>query len=621
MKKIQMTLISGRACSRSAKRTSSFCTRSIAAFAAVLCCAMTMVVLTACTSDNDDNPVTGDDNKIVGNWCSEVSGKTYAKWNYGETWQTTEFKADGTGCTCIFYTYEGEAIGYEKIDFTYTASADGKLMMTPKDRDVMTAKWQIAGDELQLSNNGDISLTFKKTSSDMTAKFDKWSKTKDMIPVPQPAKFTVFVYGNAGGTMDIAIEEGFWERAKEFLKDHNNVRVVCLYKYGKDLPEEERYFSGKYANPGDIVWFELTCETDLNKIKEEGMQAMGMGQEAIELKICDPKTLKMFMEFSSLVCPAKEYVFGVWGHGSGLNPMNDIPGKYELARSATRGVMYDEWNNDEELDMYEFRDAIKASGIDCLNTIFFHNCMMGNLETVTTVKDCADYICCSAHVLSSDGEVLTEFVRGLIDKGNAEDAVAQMFERITPTWQNGYSEGGDYANGDYKMYRTDKFNGILDAAKHLADRLIALYPTQKEAIDHATSKVYRYVELDEGEEQIYPFFDIADYAHLLAQETGDAEMKTIADEMDNAFKQAFIHYRDVNCCNEHLDHYTLSVCLLNKLFYTYDYKSLVPIYLCNFDEGYELCDFHQYTGWGNWLRMNEQRLNHNPQNKGGGPLE
>ena len=45
------------------------------------------------------------------------------------------------------------------------------------------------------------------------------------------------------------------------------------------------------------------------------------------------------------------------------------------------------------------------------------------------------------------------------------------------------------------------------------------------------------------------------------------------------------------------------------------------LYLCNFSEGYEQCDFHKYTGWGNWLRINEQKLNQNPQNAGGGPLE
>ena len=591
--------------------------RKILRAAAAITLMMTMAVFSACTSDNDDNPVTGVDGRIVGKWCSDVSGKTFAKWNYGETWQSTEFKADGTGSTRIYYTANDKAVASETIDFTYTASADGKLVMTPKDRDVMTAKWQLADGELRIDGSDGISLTFKKTGSDMAAKFDTWSK-EDLIPVPQPSKFTVFVYGNAGGTMDIAIEEGFWEQAKAFLTDHDNVRVVCFYKYGKDLPKAP--FSGKYAAPGDIVWFELNNETDLDKIKDGGFQAMGFGDQAIALKLCDPDALKMFIEFSSLVCPAEQYVFSIWGHGSGFNPMTDVPGKYAVsARQTTRGVIADEWNEHEQLNMYELCDAIHASGIDRLNTLFFHNCMMGNLETLTTVKDCADYICCSAHVLSSNGEVLTEFVRGLVDKGNAEDAMAQMFERNTPIWQNGYKEDGGLANGDYKMYRTDKFDGILDAAKHLADRLVALYPTQKEAIDRATSQVYRFDPIID--ELTFPFFDIADYAHLLANETGDAEMKTIATEMDNAFKAAFIHYRDVNWCKEHLDHYTLSVCLVHQLYYNYDYKSANPTMSNNFDEGYEQSDFHKHTGWGNWLRINEQRLNHNPQSGGGGALE
>ena len=591
--------------------------------AAVLCCVMTMAVLSACTSDNDDNPVSGIDGRIIGKWCADMTGKTFAKWNYGETWQSTEFKADGTGSTRIYYTANDKAVACEAIDFTYTASADGKLTMTPKDRDVMTAKWQLTGDELRIDNGDDISLTFKKPTTDMTAKFDKWSKD-DLIPVPQPSKFTVFVYGNAGGTMDIAIELGFWEEAKKFLTDHDNVRVVCFYKYGKDLPKAP--FSGKYANPGDIVWFELTSETDLGKLKEEGFQAMGFGDQAIRLKLCDPDAVKMFIEFSSLVCPAEQYVFSIWGHGSGFSPTTDVPGKYEVgARQATRGVIGDEWNDEEQLNMYELRDAIKATGIDRLNTLFFHNCMMGNLETLTTVNDCADYICCSAHVLNSDGEVLTEFVRGLMDKGNAEEAMAQMFERITPHWQGGYREDGSIANGDYKMYRTDKFDPILDAIKRLADRLIALYPTQQEAIDRATKQVYRYDPLQSVKSVPYefwnPFFDIADYAHLLAQETGDTEMQTISTELDNAFKAAFIHYRDINWSQQHLDHYTLSVCLVHQLYYTYDYKDILPNPLCRFDKGYEHCDFHRMTGWGDWLRMNQQRLVSNPQSGGGGPME
>ena len=581
-----------------------------------------MLGLVSC-SENDDNHASVTESKIVGNWYGDVSGLTYAKWNYGKTWQNSEFKDDGTGSTRIYYLIDDNAIGCEKIDFTYTASTDGVLTMTPKDRDVIHTKWQLVGDELRLGDD-DINQNLKKTTSDMAAKFDTWSKTEDMIDVPQPAQYTVFVYGNAGGRMDDIIETGFWETTKKYLTDHNNVRVVCMYKYGMDNPDAGNPFKGKYAESGDIVWFELTSETDLNKIKEDGLQAIGMGEEAKQLKICNPNTMRMFLEFSSLQCPAEDYVMGIWGHGSAFDPMYDVPGKYEI-KNPTRGVMTDEWVDGEWMDMYEMYDAMKAAGIERFNTLMFHNCYMGNMESLTQSYNFADYIFASAHALSSNGELMTEFVRGLVETGDPVKAGGLMFERCTPIWQNSYvnEADNDYANGDYKMIRTDKFEPIIDAAKQLCDRLLALYPTQKDAIDRATKSVYRVDPINGVNEQNNPFFDIANYAQLLAKETGDAELKAISATLDNAFKEAFIHYRDVNNSKEHLDHYTLSVCLLRQNFYTYDYKTNEPQLkaLNNYNEGYEKCDFHKLTGWGNWLNTNEQDLGNNPEKGGGGKLE
>ena len=592
-------------------------------FVSVLCCTMAMTMFVACSEDdNSGGVVPGVDSRIVGNWCSKVTGMTYAKWNYGDAWQNTEFKADGTGSTRIYYTVGNDAVGCEKIDFTYTASSTGDLVMTPKDREKMKAKWQLVGDELRLGDGESISLKFEKTPSAMANKFDTWSKDEEMYEVPKPAKYTVFVYGNAGGEMDNVIEFGFWERVKQYLTDHDNVRVVCLYKYGKDeVNGDVHSFTGKYAEPGDIVWFELTDKTDLNKIREDGMQAIGMGEEAKKLKICDPNTLRMFLEFSSLACPADDYVFAIWGHGSGFDPMSDVPGKYQVLQS--RGVMTDEWVNDEWMDMYEIYDALQAAGIERLNTLLFHNCFMGNIESLTQARTFADYILASGHMLSSDGILLTEFVRGLVETGNAESAGGLMFERSTPSWQNGYmedAEPGEFPNGDYKMIRTDKFDDIISAVKDLSDRIIALYPTQKEAIDRASGKVYRYHKYSYP--HVYPFFDIADYAHKLAQETGDLQLASISNAIDDAFEEAFVHYRDVNNSNQHLNHYTLSVCLLDKDFYNFDYKKANPgiNILSNFNEGYEKCDFHKLTGWGNWLKINEKRLTTNPQNGSGGQL-
>lgn len=603
-------------------------------------------VFTSCTSDNDDNPSpeSGANGELVGQWYSDVSGDTYAAWTYGKAWQQTELKADGTGTTSIYYLNNDDAVARERYSFTYTAK-EGVLTMDIAERNTKTtARYTVSDGKLTLTE-GDHQLAMQKMDDARARDFDAWSRKDSLVNVPQPARYTVFVYGNAGGYMDMIIEYGFWEKVKPLLTDHNNVRVICFYKYGMDK-SPERPFKGKYADPGDIVWFELTDTTDLENLRSEGLQAQGYGKAAKEMKLCDPTTVNAFIQLSSLVCPAEQYVFSIWGHGSGLSPMADVPGKYEdpAAAPATRGVIGDEWNKGEELDMYELSAAIRSAGLSRLNTIFFHNCLMGNMETLTELRGLSDYIVASAHLLVSEGELLTEYVRGLLEKGNTEDAIAQMFERVHPKWEQSYHEIEEengkmeetWKNGDYKLIRTAKLDAIIDAAKRLADRLVALYPTQKDAIDSATQKVYRFHTLilnDVSPEQRYlltyvnPFVDLADYAHWLAKETGDTEMAAISADLDKAFSEAFVHYADVSTNEQHLDHYTLSICLANNKFYTADAAKLplvdyfVPNHLCNFDQGYEQTTFHKLTGWGNWLRTNQQLLWGNPTSNGGGPLK
>ena len=42
--------------------------------------------------------------------------------------------------------------------------------------------------------------------------------------------------------------------------------------------------------------------------------------------------------------------------------------------------------------MYELSTAIRDAGLNRLNTIFFHNCLMGNMETLTELRGLSDYI-------------------------------------------------------------------------------------------------------------------------------------------------------------------------------------------------------------------------------------
>jgi hypothetical protein len=232
---------------------------------------------------------------------------------------------------------------------------------------------------------------------------------------------------------------------------------------------------------------------------------------------------------------------------------------------------------------------------------------MGNMESLTELRDVAEYIACSAHPLSTGYIVLPAFIRGLIEKDNVEDAFAYMLGDITPEWQKSYKfEEYLYFNGDFKLLRTSELDGIIDVTRRLADRLVALYPTQKEAIDLATKQVYRFYTDGDNPEKcyIYPFFDLQDYADKLAANTGDAELTAIAADLRTAFGKAILQYADVNWSVQHLDHYSLSVSLYHQDDYNYDFIGAGNAVKSNIGEGYEQCTFHKLTGWGNFLRIN-----------------
>ena len=571
-----------------------------------------MTVSTACTKDYPADDSTHD-SAVEGIWYTDYTGKTAALWNYGTVWNSMILRADGTGVMDFFYTLNGKAVANQSKSFTYT-TGDGQLTLSAENGSVAYS-YKISDGQLALNRTGN-DITYQKADEDMSANIEEWSR-QDLVDVPAPARRTVFVYGNAGGKMDYIIEDGFWKRLQPQLTDSTNVRVVCFYKYGKET-------SSSMDDDGDIVWFELNSETNLDDLREEGLASMGFAEQARNMKLCDPATLKMVLQLSSLKCPAQEYFFCIWGHGSGFDPANDLPGKYDQTAAATRGVIGDEWNENEQLDMYELSQAIRESGaVGRMNTVFFHNCLMGNMETLTELRDVTDYICCSAHILSSDGIVLSAFVKGLMECKNTEDAVKQMFEEIRPEWDNQYIE--DYSaeseglpNGDFKMLRTDKFDALLTTSRRLATRLVELYPTQAEAIGRAVTRVYRFRRYTDNPQFSYicPFFDLADFAHKLAEETGDAELTAISGDMDKAFDEAVVHYADISWNKQHLDHYTLSVCLYHQGYYNFDYVGAGIPWLSNIDSGYEQSAFHQLTGWGNFLRINNTVPMGNPVSGG-----
>jgi len=88
-----------------------------------------------------------------------------------------------------------------------------------------------------------------------------------------------------------------------------------------------------------------------------------------------------------------------------------------------------------------------------------------------------------------------------------------------------------------------------------------------------------------------------------------------------AFDKAILQRADISWSVQHLDHYSLSVCLYHQAYYNYDFIGAGSDIKSNIGAGYEQCTFHKLTGWGNFLRINNGLPWGNPTSGGGGPIE
>ena len=420
------------------------------------------------------------------------------------------------------------------------------------------------------------------------------SKYDDPTPSPTEdlADYTLFVYGHAGGRMDWIIED-VYEKVKPLLTDNKKLRVLFFYKYGHK--DQDFDFSGRYANEDEVVRFELTSKTDLSKLRTDACF-----EEKSQYQLYDPQNLTEQLNWVAKTAPAKNYIFMLYGHGAGFNAKDDF---YKEPLPTTRAVLYDEGFSGRGMNMYEFKDGIEMSAIKHPQMIYFHNCLMGNLESLSTLRNLTDYYVGSQHVLASTGHIIIEFVKGLLETTDIEAATKQMFANMEP-WKKGYTGPTGGINGDLFFMKTMGIEQINEQMDRLCYRILDLYPKQREAIDRATCQVYQPAFN-------YSLYDAADYADCLARETGDALLQDISKDLRAAFDNAFICRDKVDNLPGALNAYTLSVTLVDKTTFAQEITDDTG-WKFTFELSYNATAFHSNTGWGHWLNENEQTPTGNP---------
>ena len=394
------------------------------------------------------------------------------------------------------------------------------------------------------------------------------------------ARYTIMVYGNAGGRMDFIIEE-MWDQLKPMLNDSTDIRMVFLYKYGA----EGENFSGHYGNPGDVLWFELNSQTDLESLKNSSALQMP------NFPLYEPYIMANYIKTVKKECPADNYIFVLWGHGGGFDVVNDRPNHI-----VSKGVLYDELAEHKGMSMYEFADALATAGNTHFPLIMFHNCLMGNIETVTEVQQYADYFFVSAHVFESAGDPIVELVKTLRgnDDYNFENNVKKWFDNLCPIYDQMVEEDPNQ-NLDMKVIQSSGLENLNVYLMGVAGRLIELYsdPVHKAEIDSAAAHyLYSYCISS-------PYMvDLDHYMQTLEQNVNDTLLRNYTQQIRTLLNEMIVRRWHYTLHPIGMDDFSLSIVFGdNQFLHTTVYGNTIA-------SAYYPSVFNRRTGWAEWLNTN-----------------
>ena len=414
------------------------------------------------------------------------------------------------------------------------------------------------------------------------------------------ARYTVVIYGTAEGQMDSVMEDAY-KKVQPLLKN-GDVRILVSYKYGVEYDKDDpKHFTGKFAKPGQLVTFELTKDLDLETIKETAKMA---GDSVL---MSDKGLLSSVLDYAADSLPAQNYILLFYGHGGGFDYDNDYPKDkrvklaLEKSRDMVSAILYDEATTDYEngiqdgLSMYEIKREVENSAIKHLKAIFFHDCLMGNMEFLSEIYTLTDFIIASEHELAADEMLIVDFIKELTEEKNGfQKAVETFLDNTRPHWKIEYKEEGS-RNGDLKLLKASEIESFFPIFKKIAKRLTTLSKDTAKVpyIQYATANTY-VVDPD------LLFYDALDFANKLAVVTEDSVFVASAKELENAFDKLILKKIETHYSEEQkLDSYSLSVSMLFSDLYNDE-----GVWEYTNKEAYEYTKFHKETGWGNWLNVN-----------------
>ena len=417
--------------------------------------------------------------------------------------------------------------------------------------------------------------------------------------------YTIMMYGCGGGDLDYFmatnIQEALLTGATDRGKFTGQIKFSQAYQQYKaeGAAGTQRFIVG--SEPISWYWPEEELSSDL--------------------ALYDPQTLTNFINWSKEKCPADEYILLLWNHGGAWAPYDD--GGVEPVLGS-RGVIYDDvMDGQPGLSLNALVKGIQNSGTK-MKMIYYDACLMGMVEILSELTDCADYVLGASHITPGMGGDYDSLIYNLNNSTNFEQAIENYSKETMAHWNGSGMPLDlmlvDLSKMDQLLSVVKDFSTILAEVGEIANENKERIENEDENIDlndafltlifqEAINSIYWYdssiVADDAGLTfRPYPYFDLLNFAEVLAAtnypSTYNSKFISIASRLNRAFNEAIVFKALSN--NLYGMNLSMGVAITDATVWN----------KYGWNQAYPSLKFDQATGWSNWVSENKFTPTGNP---------
>ena len=569
--------------------------------AAVLCCAMTTTVFTACNNDDENEPreYTYDISLDFNYYTWTDDGMNYNEW----------YKA-------VMGAYLTE-IGVKTERFTLQGT------QAECDQKVLEA-CQKAEEKVAAIGGGTATVTVKNVTTSKTI----YTYNIDLHPTPK-ADYTILFYATGGRNLDYPIVQNMIQFFQGKAESYERVNIAAQYKFSTKENMIDNFINEPFAQKYDSKTVRFVVEADQTDPETKAYETFGSSIYGETNADCAcPDSLTNFINWATKACPAKKYLLILSDHGGGYLPDGELP-----ETAGTRGVLYDDGNfSNNTCKHFTAKSLMRAIGAANakMQTIYLDACLMNCIEYQFELKDVADYLVLSTFIVPGYGGHYDFLIDQLAANPNDIEAALKEYNRQTVDfWDEMYEGANDYH--DMSVIRTAKLDAFGQKWRTFTDKVIAAYQSD-EALKHKIDSVTKYSFRIVND---VPSYDIVHYYKNMYKVAPEVLGEDFYNELDASFWATVVSKQTSNFLQEKGNSVDASIMLGTKGHYRcYYYKGELDHLELDFFLQYEADgskssyydnEYHQRspwggtlestycqlafdnaTGWSRWMLLNEQ---------------